>query len=142
MKARPDEVEAWLRKASADLAAARILAAHSSLVSGPAAFHCQQAAEKALKAFLVSQSVAFERVHSLVYLMDLCEEREPGFAALREETEVLSPYATEIRYPGEASDVSPEDARRALEAAKAVWEYVLDLLPRDLTAGISEDCLA
>jgi HEPN domain-containing protein len=139
MRAPPDEVKAWLRKAMADLLAARILVAHTLLVSGPAAFHCQQAVEKALKAFLVWQSVPFERVHSLVYLMDLCEEREPGFAALREETEILSPYATEIRYPGESPDISPADARRALEAAEAVWDYVLHLFPPDLLVAISRD---
>ena len=145
MRAPPDEVRAWLRKAKADLVAARILVAHTLLVSGPAAFRemhfisRQQAVEKALKAFLVWQSVPFERVHSLVYLIDLCEERESGFAALREETEILSPYATEIRYPGELPDISPADARRALEAAEAVWGYVLDLFPPDLRVAISQD---
>lgn len=49
-------------------------------ILGPAAFHCQQA-------FLVWRSVTFEKVHSLVYLMALCEE--PGFASLREEAESL-----------------------------------------------------
>jgi HEPN domain-containing protein len=59
-----DEVRVWLRKASGDLLSARILVEQSPLVLGPAAFHCQQAAEKALKAFLVWRSVPFEKVHS------------------------------------------------------------------------------
>jgi HEPN domain-containing protein len=137
MKPPPDEVKAWLRKASGHLLAARILVEHSSLVLGPAAFHCQQAAEKTLKAFLAWRSTPFEKVHSLVYLMDLCEAQEPGFAALREETENLSPYAVEIRYPGEPLEISPEDARRALAAAQAVWGFVLGLLPRDLQVAAS-----
>ena len=73
MNPLPDEVRAWLHKASSDLLSAQILVEHSTLVLGPAAFHCQQAVEKTLKAFLVRRSVPFERVHSLVYLMDLCE---------------------------------------------------------------------
>ncbi|NLF15390.1 MAG: HEPN domain-containing protein, partial [Anaerolineaceae bacterium] len=60
-----EEARAWLRKARSDLLSARILVEHSPLVLGPAAFHCQQAAEKTLKAFLISRSVPFERVHSL-----------------------------------------------------------------------------
>ena len=40
----------------------------------------------------------FPRVHSLVYLLDLCERIEPGFAALREGAASLSPYAIEVRY--------------------------------------------
>jgi HEPN domain-containing protein len=47
------EVRAWLQKAADDLeVAARCLAA-APLLTGPAAFHAQQAAEKSLKGFLV-----------------------------------------------------------------------------------------
>ena len=136
MKPPPDEVRAWLLKAGGDLLSARILVGHSALVLGPAAFHCQQAVEKTLKAFLVWRSMPFEKVHSLVYLMDLCEAKEPGFADLREETEMLSPYAIEVRYPGEMLEISPEDARKALMAAEAVWVFVLDLLPHELQVSI------
>ncbi|MBC7238148.1 MAG: HEPN domain-containing protein [Chloroflexi bacterium] len=48
MTSPPDEVKAWLAKAGADLLSARILARHGRFVVGPAAFHCQQAAEKVL----------------------------------------------------------------------------------------------
>jgi len=129
----PDEVRAWLHKANSDLLSAQILVEHSPLVLGPAAFHCQQAVEKMLKAFLVWRSVPFEKVHSLVYLMDLCETREPGFASLREETESLAPYAVEIRYPGDALEISLGEARKALAAAEAVWDFVLGLLPREFS---------
>ncbi len=44
-----DEIKAWLNKANSDLFAAQILVEHSSLALGPAAFHCQQTAEKAFK---------------------------------------------------------------------------------------------
>lgn len=128
-----DEVAAWLRKAQSDLLSARILIEHDNpFVWGPAAFHCQQAAEKALKAFLVWRSRSFERVHSLVYLMDLCEAQEPGFAALREAAESLSPYATEIRYPGESIELTLADAREALVAAEMLCGFVRDHLPIEL----------
>lgn len=135
----PDEVKAWLLKANSDLIAARILIERSSLVLGPAAFHCQQAAEKTLKAFLAWRSVSFEKVHSLVYLVDLCEVEDPRFASLREETESLSPYAVEIRCPGDAPDVSLAEARDALTAATAVWDFVCGLLPSDLRPSTSEE---
>ena len=81
------------------------------LAFGPAAFHCRQAAEKTLKAFLIWRSVPLDRVHNLVYQSDLCEMEEPGFASLREETERLTPYAVEIRYPGDLLLITPEEAR-------------------------------
>jgi HEPN domain-containing protein len=133
-----DEVKAWLLKARGDLLSARILVEHSPLVLGPAAFHCQQAVEKTLKAFLVWRSVPFEKVHSLVYLMDLCESEEAGFASLREETERLAPYAVEVRYPGDVLHLSVDEARQALAAAEAVCDFVLGLLPPDLQQLASE----
>jgi HEPN domain-containing protein len=53
MKPVSDEIKAWLNKASSDLLAPQILVEHSTHALGPAAFHCQQTAEKVLKAFLI-----------------------------------------------------------------------------------------
>jgi len=132
MSAPLEEVRAWLAKAYTDLVAAQVLVAHSRLALGPAAFHCQQAAEKALKAYLIWRAVSFDRVHNLVYLSDLCEIEEPGFGSLREGTERLTPYAVDIRYPGDVLPVTLNEAREALAAAQAVWEFVLAELPPDL----------
>ena len=52
-EAKLELVQSWFRKASHDLAAARLLAhAHPPLLD-VATYHCQQAAEKALKGYLV-----------------------------------------------------------------------------------------
>jgi HEPN domain-containing protein len=47
----------WMEKAATDLRAARILL-HAHIASS-ALFHCQQAAEKSLKAFLTGHGVPF-----------------------------------------------------------------------------------
>jgi HEPN domain-containing protein len=75
MKPNQDEVKAWLQKASSDLYSAEILLDHDPPVPEAAAFHCQQAAEKILKALLVWLDVPFEKVHGLTYLLDLGEIR-------------------------------------------------------------------
>jgi HEPN domain-containing protein len=129
MKLPRDEVREWLQKAQNDLLSARILMQHDPPVLDTACFHCQQAVEKALKAFLVWAGVPFEKVHSLTYLLDLCQEREPGFASVREGAEDLAPYAVEIRYPGAVMEISREEAEEALTAAGAAWDFVLRLLP-------------
>lgn len=137
-----DEVIEWLTKAERDLMAAAILIDHEPPVLDAACFHCQQAVEKALKAFLVWQAIPFERVHNLTYLLDLCASREAGFASLREQAESLTPYAVETRYPGELLDVARAEATDALESAKSVWNFVLRFLPEELhshkPAGQSE----
>jgi len=100
MNPLPDEVRAWLHRASADLLSARILVEHSPLVLGPAAFHhCQQAVEKTLKAFLVWRSVPFEKVHSLVYLMDCVRQknRDSPLCGKRQRAWPLTPSKSVIR---------------------------------------------
>ena len=131
MSPRLDEVKEWLQKAQSDLLSARILIGHDPPVFDTACFHCQQAVEKVLKAFLAWKEIFFEKVHSLTYLLDLCGMQEPGFVSLRERAEALAPYAVEIRYPGEVIEVSPGEAREALATAEAVWDFVLSLLPNE-----------
>jgi HEPN domain-containing protein len=101
-----DEVKAWLQKAANDLLSARILLEHDPPVMETACFHCQQSVEKALKAFLVWKTIPFEKVHSLSYLLDLCERQDPGFSHIRERAETLAAYAVEVRYPSDIMEVS------------------------------------
>ncbi len=59
------EVKAWLAKAGNDLRAAEVgLAADPPLVED-ALFHCQQATEKAMKAFLAAYDTPFRKPHDL-----------------------------------------------------------------------------
>jgi len=67
MNPRLEEAREWLQKAKSDLLSAQILMRHDPPVLDTASFHCQQAVEKLLKAFLVWKAVPFEKVHSLTY---------------------------------------------------------------------------
>ena len=59
-----DGARAWLAKANSDLMAAEVLL-KSKIPFQPqqVLFHCQQAAEKSLKAFLVWKEVTFHWTH-------------------------------------------------------------------------------
>ncbi len=55
------EIQAWLTKAAKDLRGAEVdLAANPPLVED-ALFHCQQAAEKAMKGFLTAHDTIFSK---------------------------------------------------------------------------------
>ena len=131
MKSITNEVKEWLQKAEQDLFAARVLLEHVPPVLEPACFHCQQAVEKALKAFLVSKSISFEEVHSLTYLLDLCELQEPKFVLLRNNIERLSPYAVKIRYPTKSIIVTQEIAQESLTITEFTWNFILNLISKD-----------
>ncbi|MFN3476390.1 MAG: HEPN domain-containing protein, partial [Candidatus Methylomirabilales bacterium] len=67
------------------------------------------------------------------------QAEEAGFASLREKAETLAPFAVEIRYPGEAMEISREEAREAFATAEAVWDSVLNLLPGESHPPLTEE---
>jgi HEPN domain-containing protein len=60
-------------------------------------FHAQQAAEKYLKAFLVSHGIEAEKTHDLERLLETCLERDPGLTVLHSDCQQLTDYAMDSR---------------------------------------------
>ena len=78
-EAARDMAGEWLAKADADLRGCDELLTTPAL-SEIAAFHAQQAAEKARKAFLVWTQVEFPKTHDIKRLLALCRSVDPGLA--------------------------------------------------------------
>jgi HEPN domain-containing protein len=90
----------WVRKAEADLAIVRrIRAAKPPLYDG-ICFHCQQAAEKYLKALMQERGLAVPRTHDLVDLVDLLLPGDSTLRSLRRGARSLRRFAVDARYPG------------------------------------------
>jgi HEPN domain-containing protein len=122
-------IRQWLTKACNDLRSARRLYSDRPPLLDTAAYHCQQAAEKALKAYLTLHDVPFRKTHLLVPLLVDCEQVDPAFAELAEATEVLTPFATAFRYPGDVSEPDPADVAEAIAFAEIVLVFVLTRMP-------------
>jgi len=136
MEPRHREVREWLTKGWRDLLSARVLSARETLVADTAVFHCQQAVEKALKAFLVYHERTFSKVHNLGYLLDLCASVDASVERLRDRCDELTPYGVGARYPGEIEDITPEQAKRALDCAEYAWACIVERLPADTHATL------
>jgi HEPN domain-containing protein len=108
-----------------------LLAEAKSPVLETACFHAQQAVEKILKAFLVSRGATVPRTHNLVALLDGVIELEPSTADLKEACSLLTPYAVDLRYPGDVGIVEPNEAEDALLMMNAAWSRVAVLLPQE-----------
>lgn len=117
----PDVTE-WLSKAEGDWKAANRLGEDEDALYDAVAFHAQQCAEKYLKAKLVQTNVGFPKTHSLGALLNLVLPVEPTWETLRNELDLLTAQAVEVRYPGYSADRS--DAQRALETARRVRALV------------------
>ena len=118
------EAREWIARAAEDLSAAQLLSASSPPHLGTAAYHTQQAAEKALKGFLVAANVTFPLTHDLELLLPRCESLDPAFAAHRPAARTLTPYAVRFRYPGGPLHPSPADAGDAIRMADALLRFV------------------
>jgi|GEM_PF-504850 len=102
----------WLRLAVEDLHVVRICLDAQEPALTASAYHCQQAAEKALKGLLVLADTPFSKTHQLRRLGLLAEPHYPAHAALFAETYVFTPWAFDFRYPGTDPEPpgSPDDA--------------------------------
>lgn len=125
-------VKAWSLRAAADLrAGAHLLVADPPLV-GDALFHAQQAAEKAMKAFLAWHDVPFRKTHDLGEIGRQCVDVDPALESLFARAERLTVFAWIFRYPVDATEPPAEEAREALAVARDVYDAVLARLPADL----------
>ena len=84
-------------------------------------FHCQQAAEKLLKALLSQLGVRFRRTHDLTELMDLLADNGLELPHGLRDIDHLNPYAVEFRY-----DVLPLEVTVPLNR-QAIRKLIRDL---------------
>jgi HEPN domain-containing protein len=115
-----DETRAWLLRAAEDLAAA--LTAPATLRS--ALFHCRQAAEKSLKAFLTWRQKPFPRTHNLTVLSGFCAELDASLDAAVTPSLALTRFAVAMRYPGEIEEPSIAEVRQWLAVARAIFDAI------------------
>lgn len=113
----------WVAKAENDFFTAD-LALHAGEFPIPdtACFHCQQCAEKYLKAYLQEHRVRFLPRHNLMPLLDLCVSLDSDFESLRINLRQLESFSVAARYPG--MNISVEIAEQAFERASQVRKFV------------------
>lgn len=108
------QFQSWVAKAEEDrLCVANNLAA-ARVPWMVVCFHAQQAAEKYLKAFLVSHGQRIEHTHDLEYLLEQCLKQDPSLRVLGDDCVALSSYAVDARYPDVLSDDAEKLARAAI----------------------------
>jgi HEPN domain-containing protein len=123
----------WLTKALHDLQTARIVASSTDGPLDSAIYHCQQAAEKTVKGWLTANNIAFEKTHDIRRLIRQAEGILPDFSRYTGMAEILTPYVSAFRYPGLTNDPMPSRVEfdAALEHAQAIYDFVLNLLPKE-----------
>ena len=105
------ETGKWVRKAEQDWVIAQKLAKETQPPRDGVCFHCQQAAEKYIKALLQEGGFVVPRTHDLDDLVARLLPTIPNLKSLRRKAGSLTRYAVDFRYPGEIA------SKRQMEAA-------------------------
>ncbi len=127
---RRDEAAEWLGKANQDVVMVRLALSVLPPLVDPAAFHCQQAAEKLLKALLVLAGVPPPRTHDLGRLAELVTPHHATLAPLFAGLEAWTAWAVVTRYPEGPDEVpvDPDEVRTALAPLEALRQAVAALV--------------
>jgi HEPN domain-containing protein len=120
----PGTAAEWLKHARSDIRLARLGRGHEDILKGQICFHAQQAAEKALKALLLSHSFAFPLTHDIEELLELAEQGSIELPAKLQEAGRLTPYAVETRYPGDWPEISDAEVDEAIKLADQIVAWV------------------
>ena len=117
---------AWVARAEEDFVLARTAVKRKIPLAYGACFHAQQCAKKYIKALLISKGADFPKTHDLLMLNNLCSSNGILLEIDPKNLNTLTDYAVRTRYPG--NDPTPEDAREAIELAKAVRVFARKFL--------------
>jgi HEPN domain-containing protein len=124
-----EETSEWLRKAASDLHAARTLIQADPTLSDIALYHCQQAAEKAIKGFLVFRGQIFRKTHNIAEIGQQAVVLDRSLESVIKRAAVLTDYVWKYRYPGVPSHATPEETQTGIALAQAVMTAIADRLP-------------
>ena len=122
-----EDARAILSIAERDLRALRGMTDGSVFADEIFGFHAHQAAEKALKAWIVSRGIDHPLTYNLARLLTLLEEsgaQIEGFWPLDE----LTVFAVSMRYESEELTDEPIDRPRIIEDVTGLVDHVIALL--------------
>ena len=109
----------WVRCAEEDFdVASALMRRRTRTAANSIGFHCQQCAEKYLKARLTEAGLNVPKTHDLVILLQLLLAVEPLWASFAPTLRRLNDYAVKFRYPGHLA--TRQDAKHAVMACRSV----------------------
>ena len=130
------DVKEWLRYADMDSLSAN----HLNEIQYPKpleiiCYHCQQAAEKMLKALILAYDGELQKTHDLGLLVDELSEFVTFSEDILNAADSLTPYGVKIRYPQELN-IKEYHVSKALLDMKTLYDFVASKI-KELQTPIS-----
>lgn len=126
------ETTFWITKAEQDFKTVEILLQSNEGPPGIICFHCQQSAEKYVKAFLVEKNIDFPRTHDILLLIERYLLQAYGvFREIIPAATDLTDFATSTRYPDSEEDLDIIAAHDAYKAMIEIKSFILSKINSD-----------
>ncbi|MDR0472482.1 MAG: HEPN domain-containing protein [Treponema sp.] len=94
-----DDAKEWIMIADTDFDSAKLLnesvRKHFEIIC----YHCSQAVEKYLKGYLVYNDIVPRKTHDLLFLNNICIEKDERFEAITIGCGFLNRFIKDVRYP-------------------------------------------
>ncbi|MBU4211599.1 MAG: HEPN domain-containing protein [Kiritimatiellae bacterium] len=115
----------WIVHARSDLRYAKRGLDDRFILGAHVCFHAQQAAEKAVKALLLAHGRDFPFTHDIETLIHLLKHYHIPIPSCVLRAGSLTPYAAELRYPGDMDeDITQDEVRKAVRLAEQVVHWI------------------
>lgn len=119
----PSSAAEWMNHAKSDLRLAYLAVGDDLVLREQVCFHAQQAAEKAIKAVLLSRGIEFPLTHDIEELLEIAENAGMALPTDTADAGHLTPYAVETRYPGYWHQITQDELKEAMRLAKSTVEW-------------------
>jgi len=119
------DVNEWILYAQGDYGLAiamEKLRADNPYATNGACYHCQQSAEKILKAYTIAKEGTRVKEHDLNMLLKQCIQHSPDFDGLKTACLALNTHITKTRYPS-GKKLTEIDMNEALQYAGQILEF-------------------
>lgn len=120
-------VKEWLDFANRDIDSAKYLLGMHPVPLEIICYHCEQAAEKMLKCYLIHQDVEPPRTHDLRLLCKMCADIDKTFDNISQYCIDLTPFGVQPRYPFEI-EIIESDMQKAIIDADHIMNFIFPKL--------------
>ena len=124
------DAKRWMDYAENDLAVAKhLLATFHPKPLEIICYHCQQAAEKAVKAIYIALGIpgGVPRKHDLTFLLEQMKYRIPVTEELMDHADELNSYSVVVRYPNEIQ-IDEHEVRLSIRYADEILTWARESL--------------
>ncbi len=111
----------WLKKAEEDVKVINKLTEFEIIAGSAVCFHCQQVAEKVLKAYLICNEKEIKKTHNIEFLLAECSAFDESFKNI--DPKNLSDFGVDVRYPGDMYFPSDEEVKEYKKLALYIKKF-------------------